>query len=69
MRASLSLVLLVHLFVHHSCRLGSARLAQIQPIAPVYSRKSGDRRTTPSLDSVCAPPSTCRAISAVQSIA
>jgi hypothetical protein len=41
----------------HSSRVGSARLAQTPRIAPVYSKRSGDRRTTPSLDSVRAPPS------------
>lgn len=54
-RRALSLSLSpVHL---HSSRFGSARLAQTQRIAPVCSKRSGGRRTTPSLDSVRVPPS------------
>ena len=39
-------------------RFGSARLAQIQPTALVYSKKSGGRRTMPSSGSVRVPLST-----------
>lgn len=35
---------------------GSAHRVQTHPIAPVYSKRNGDRLTTPSLDSVRHPP-------------